>query len=595
MVRPFVRHLPAVVFFCLSTAVMVFPVLQNLGGGTAGWEGDNLHSIRQMWWVKHALIDLHISPFFDPSSYYPAGHPTANGTLIPATTFLGMPLTVIWGPVVAYNVMLLFSFVMTGLGTYFWVARLTSSRAAGLVAGTVAAFLPYRFAHLPGHLHMMTTQWIPWCLYAFERFRDSKRLTWGLALGLTGALVALSSWYYAYSAALLLPVYAVARTRPWREYWRNPAVWRGLAAAGLVCLIIVAPFLLPYARLLLQGGLDQGLGQMESWSLNFYDFFLPNRLHPLWGEQVARWFPQQGAQWVERGVALGYVAAALAVLGLAVRGSASGSRRRALVALVVVWLLSYAIALGPTLHSGDRQIQLPVPLPVSHLLDRALSVFPSLTAVRAELSEHQTTIVPLPSAFLFLFVPVTSAMRVMARFGMWTGLMTAALAGWGTLVLVRGAHARFGNGRFIRPSAVGAVVVVVLFESWSVVTTLPITPRPVDLWLARQPTQKVIVELPVQQALRPFQDYYRTVHQQATVFGPAGDAFHTAARVERIQALEDFPSAASVEALRSWSVDYVLFTPSEIPGWPAFRQSVDVTPGLRFNRTVGNVWIYGLE
>ena len=41
--------------------------------------------------------------------------PTASSF---ATTVPAIPITMLWGPVVAYNVTLLFTFVMTGFGTY---------------------------------------------------------------------------------------------------------------------------------------------------------------------------------------------------------------------------------------------------------------------------------------------------------------------------------------------------------------------------------------------------------------------------------------------------------------------------------------------
>jgi hypothetical protein len=580
------RHLLAALFFCATTLLMVFPVASNISGGTVGWEGDNLFCIRQFWWIKHAVLDLNRSPFFDPYSYYPEGYEVARSVMFPVSTFPAVPITALWGPVVAYNLTLLFTFVMMGLGTYFWVRRLTSSRSAALVAGTIAAFLPYRFAHLPGHLHMMSTQWIPWCLYAFERYRDDPRPRWGAVLGVAAALVALSDWYYAYSASILLPVYALLRARPWSEFWGRLEWWRGLGLAACISSLLVLPFALPYARLRAEGQLDRGIGELEFWSLNFYDFFLPNRLNPWWGDWVVRWFPQQASQWVERGVSLGYTAIALALVPLVFR-----RRGRAVAALAGVWLVSYSIALGPTLHSGDRQVRIPVPLVVSHGLDRAFSGVPSLDAVRAEMLEQQAIPIPLPSFFLYLFVPLTSGMRVMARVGVWTGVMTAALAGWGTLLVVQAMlrwRARPPGLRFV---FLAIVLAAVLFESWSTMARISLSPRPVDHWLARQPGA-VVVELPVDQALRPFQDYYKTVHRQATVFGPVGEAFFPDARAERSEVLKSFPSPESLAALRSWDVTHLLLTPVQIPDWPAFSAAVSATQGLYLEGTFGDVQVY---
>jgi hypothetical protein len=583
------RHSAVALLFCVLTVVMLFPIARDLSGRTIGWEGDNTFYIRQFWWMKHALVDLRVSPFLDRSTFYPAGHEVANGELSPANTIPAVPLTMAGGPVLAYNVTLLFTFAMTAFGTYLWVLSLTGSIPGSILAGIIAGFLPYRFAHVVGHLPMVSTQWVPFALYAFERFLRRKTLLGGVALGIFVALVALSSWYYAYAIALMLPLYALVRSWPWRERW-DADWWRGLAVAGIAAAVLTMPFALPYMQLRSQGGLVRDLAMMESWSINFYDFFLPNRLNPAFAAFVLKWFPREGALWVECGVALGYTALALALVAVAAR-----RRNGAMAALLVVWIVSYAIALGPTLHSGDRQVLLPVPLPVVALAAKVLGLFGSLEPARAELLARQSLAIPLPSMFMFVFVPMTSGMRCMSRFGMWTGLMTAGLAGWGTAVVLealrRRAVSRRVAGNVLAVVLVAGLGALVLAESYSRNPTIALRPRDVDLWLARQ-GEAAITEMPVDQALRPFQDYYKTVHGQPTVFGPIGDSFYPPFFAQRKAVLSDFPSDRSLAWLRSWHVRYVLLTPPNIPDWPALKLQVNAQPALRFDREIGGVLVY---
>ncbi len=583
--REWARHLGALTLFTLLTAVMAFPLVRDPVTSTAGGEGDNAFCIRQFWWMKHAIVDLGISPFRDPTTYYPVGHAVTNGELFPATTFPAIPITMLWGPVVAYNVTLLLTFVLTGFGTYLWTNRLTGSTGGAIVAGIVAAFLPYRFAHVHGHLHMVSTHWVPFAFLAFDRFLDRKSAARAAVFGVCAAMVALSSWYYAYAAGLMLPLYALVRSRPWREHWTG-AWWRGLAIAAMTAAVLVLPFLMPYLQLRSRGGLTRGIVEMEFWSINFYDFMLPNLLNPLWRGFVERWFPVEAAQWVERGMSLGYTALTLSLVAVAL-----GRRHRAMPALFVVAAVSFAIALGPTLHSGDRQILLPVPLPMVALAAKALSWFPSLEPVRAQILAQQTLPIPMPSMFLFVFVPMTTGMRVMARFGVWTGLMTAVLAGWGVSMILNRLRER---GRWLPAAAVTALAALVLLESYSQVAVMPLRPRAVDVWLSQQPPVTV-VELPLEQASRPLQDYYKTVHGQRTVFGPIGDGFMPPILKRRRAALADFPSEASVAAMRAWGVNFVLLTPSEIPDWPAFRERVSATPGLRLHHELDGVQVWAVH
>ena len=345
------RHLPALLLFGVLTGVLAFPLLASLRTAIPGWEGDNLYYVRSIWWMKHALVDLRISPFFDPTSYYPVGQQTGRSEMSAANTVPVLPVTLAFGPVVAYNVVLLFSFVATGFFTYLWVGHLTGRRSAGLLAGTVAAFLPLRFAHLVGHLPQVTTQWVPFSLYAFELFLERHTLRRAALLGLGVGLVVLGCWYYGYALALMFPIYAVLRTWPDRAVWRRAAWWRGVLASAALALVLVLPFLAPMLRLHEAGQLKRSLAEMDSWSLNPYDFFLPNLLHPVWGETASAAFPRQRALWVEQGVALGTVAALTALVGLV-----SGRPRRSVAALLrgVAGVLSDRPRSDPALPRSDR-------------------------------------------------------------------------------------------------------------------------------------------------------------------------------------------------------------------------------------------------
>jgi hypothetical protein len=581
-------HGAALVLFSALTVLLAFPVVSQLGSAVPGWEGDNLQFVRSVWWVEHALLDLHIAPFFDPTSFHPVGEHIARSEMTPVNTFLAVPITALWNAQAAYSVMILFSFVATAMGAYFWVLQLTGRRSAGIVAGAIAGFLPLRFAHMLGHLPEITTQWVPWTLFAFERFLERRTQGRAAVLGIFVALVALACWYYGHALALMLPVYAVARTWRSRDVWRDPAWWRGIGISVAVAAVLVMPFVIPAARLHAGGELRRRIADMDAWSINPYDFFLPNLWHPLWGAAGRLRFPVQGSMWVERGIVFGYVACAAAVLGLA-----RGQPRRIVRMLFVVWCVSYLIALGPSLHFHDHPVLLPLPTWMVSAADGALGVLGALSGqgqgLRAEIVTTGHTPVFLPSFFLYYLFPLTSSMRTMSRFGLWTNMLTAALAAFGAIVAMDWVSRR--RGRTAGHIVAGALVAAVAFESLTVIPMMPLAPRPVDRWLATEPPDAVVVELPVDQATRMFQNYYATVHGRSMVFGWNGDSFPPPEYAARVAALTEFPSPQSVAFLRSIGATHVLVTPSQIPDWPAYDAKLNV-PGLRYDRDVGGVRVY---
>jgi hypothetical protein len=575
----------ALAYFCLVTAVLLHPVTVAGGRAVPGWAGDNLFYVRHLWWMKHALLDLHVAPFVDRTAHDPIGQNLARGEMSAANTIPALPLTALGGPALAYNVVVLFSFVATGFATCLWVESLTGRLAAGLLAGTIAAFLPFRFAHLAGHLPQLTTQWMPAALYAFERLRERPVLSRAITLGVMLALVVLGSWYYGYSLALLLPLYAVMRCREWPALWREAAWWRMLAMSVAVALALVAPFLVPMLQLSSAGVLHRSLREMQFWALNPYDAFLPNLLHPLWGERVARLFPAQGAGAVERTHALGYASVLLAALGLW-----RWRRRRpaTVLALAAVWAASYAIALGPFLVVGDRMVRVPVPPAVARSVAGLLPAADRSPEVLASIASAGVP-VPLPSAALYAVVPFTSAMRVMARFSFWTGLMTAGLAGFGLLSLASAAEGRFG------PRAAGAVcaiaVSLVLLESASRVPMLRLPERAVDAWLAAQGDDVVVADLPAGPQRYAFLNYWATRHGRRGLLG-WGASFPERVERERQGRLKLFPDPSALAFLKDSTATHLLVTPAGFAEWPRAQAALAADPHFVAVTVVGGVHVF---
>ena len=106
----------------------------------------------------------------------------------------------------AYNLLLLSGFALSGAAMFLLVRSLTQHTGAALVAGFVFAFLPYRYMHY-AHLELQMAQWMPLCLWALHRTISAGRIRDGLLTGLFLALQTLSSFYYGiFFATYLVPV-----------------------------------------------------------------------------------------------------------------------------------------------------------------------------------------------------------------------------------------------------------------------------------------------------------------------------------------------------------------------------------------------------
>jgi hypothetical protein len=178
----------------------------------------------------------------------PAFHPLpdalafSENLLLPAA--VAAPLQVAGGPVLAYNLALLGSLLLSGLGAYLLVRRASGDRLAAFVAGAYFAAGPHRWTRL-SHLHAQVTVFLPLALLALDRFWERRTLRRAVAVGLALALQGLASVYLgAITAAALAVAVGVALFGGLRA--RDLA---RLAAAFLLAAAILWPVVSPYLRM----------------------------------------------------------------------------------------------------------------------------------------------------------------------------------------------------------------------------------------------------------------------------------------------------------------------------------------------------------
>ena len=107
---------------------------------------------------------------------------------------------------------------------FLFVREITGSARAGLVAGLIYAFAPYRVPQF-SHLQVMSSQWMPFVLYGLRRYFDSRRAM--PLFGAGAALVAqnLSNGYF----CVLCPVRAAyALFEIASRAWTDVRVWVAL-------------------------------------------------------------------------------------------------------------------------------------------------------------------------------------------------------------------------------------------------------------------------------------------------------------------------------------------------------------------------------
>jgi hypothetical protein len=166
-------NLLILLFFTLITLGLTHPLVFNITHAIPGDWGDPLLNTWILAWDIHKITSNPMG-FWDANIFYPHSNTLAYSEHLFASALLALPIMVIAkNPILAYNFVFFLSFILSGFGMYLLVYYLTRNRWAGLIAGTIFAFTPYRFSHL-GHLQILTTQWMPYTfLYMHKLFDDT--------------------------------------------------------------------------------------------------------------------------------------------------------------------------------------------------------------------------------------------------------------------------------------------------------------------------------------------------------------------------------------------------------------------------------------
>jgi hypothetical protein len=362
---------------------MTWPLAAQLSTHAAGSGNDMWIYHWGNWWVRKVLTEggrLYWTPYM----FYPQGVSLTWYAFSWLNTAIWLPLQALIGPLAAYNVTVLLSYLISAFTAYLLAQELTGSRWAAFVAGLIFAFYPARNSY-HSHLSFLSVQWIPLCALFLIRISRQGRLRDGLGAGISLALCGLSG-----ERLLLLTLFWAALWLSYslvfeRSCWSNETV-KALLLAAVTCILIAGPLLAP----LVSGFFDPDISQDLTASTptekrtDLLAYFVPSRYHPLLSQKtVFKGLYKDVVNFWERSASVGY--GALVLVGWAVWRRWREARPWALAALIFA-----VLALGSTLEFNGHEL---IPLPY-----RLLTFTPLSTAVRNP--ERFNIILALPIAVL---------------------------------------------------------------------------------------------------------------------------------------------------------------------------------------------------
>ena len=266
----------AALFYAACAIVQTWPLVTHVSNVIPSDPGDPVLNTWIVWWNAHAV------PFTAEWWNAPAFWPS-TGALAFSEGLLGLsPITtpIQWlggSAVTAYNVAFLLTFPLSALAAHALVLRLTGRHDAGVIAGLVYGFNPFRTAHFP-QIQVMTSYWMPLALLALHEYVGSRKARWLWLFGIAWLMQALSAGYYLLFFPILLGLWTV-----WFALSRSTIrTFTAIATAFLIASLPLIPLLWTYRRIHAAFNFQRNLGEVSAFSADVMSLLDASPLLKFW-------------------------------------------------------------------------------------------------------------------------------------------------------------------------------------------------------------------------------------------------------------------------------------------------------------------------
>ena len=321
--------------FAVLAALHTWPLASAPGTLSRNDTSDTVLHEWIMAWVAHQIVvnPLHL---FDANIFFPERYTLAYSDHLFVQSMMGAPM--LWAgasPVLVHNLVLMAGLALTGWTTCLVVRRWTGSWVGGVVSGCLLAFNAFTLTRLP-QIQDLHFEFFPLTLLALDRLLTTPRTRHAMALALWFVLQALTGTYLMVFTAISLVAAAAARPLDWVGDRFREVAPRALGAAA-IAIVVLLPFLLPYAHASETVGLGRSLEETQRYSAQWTDYLVaPGTLYFEWLGWGRRF-------WEGDALFPGVTALLLASIGLLSHG---WSDRRARM-VFVLGLTAFALSFGP--------------------------------------------------------------------------------------------------------------------------------------------------------------------------------------------------------------------------------------------------------
>lgn len=592
-----------------------------------------------IFWGAHALttdpLHLHHTNMFHPEKWT-----FAYSDIELSHSLLMMPVILAFrNPVLTYNLLLLLSMVLGGLGFFLLARDLTGHRGAALLGAAFFVFNPAVFGRFL-QIQLFCGHWMPWLAWATLRWLrglESEGGNWRWAFGtvIFYCLNALSGSHYAVFGTALVAGLVLYEALIHR-LWAKTRFWLQCIAMTASVLVVLVPVFWPY--LIVESELAaqrvSTVSALEAGSAGPLELFSSNSRLYRWLRESFGWPLASIKRWPRSFLFPGASILALAAIGFITRREKGADDSRTGLMRWLAWALDFAALAAAwsalvVAFTGSRSLVLlifTVPakpaivfpaIAVAAVVSRLLispmratdHIFVALTRfvrkrVRSSVSQLFWLLLFIfsllaalgPAAGMYHLIarlPLIKMIRVPGRFMILATFALAVLASFGAAAIARRQAGR-------KKTVVVMCIVTVLFAAESFYFPLhvrPFDPEPPPLysWLGEREGDFAVAEYPIypkDYGISARQVYYSIYHWKKLLVGYSG--YQSGENVSRLRRLDAaFPDNRCLDELEGLSVRYVVVFEGRVgpATLAAVREQGRLVPVRRF----GSLAVYRLR
>lgn len=352
--------------------LLTWPMALHPTGGVYGFGNDQFGGLWNAHWINHVYWsggNEHLSR----SLGYPDGFPFDERFIQPLDRLMAILFGGVNGGMLALNVQTFASFILAGATAYALGRYLSGSRYGGAIAGVVFTAAPFHVAMSLQYPSMATIQWCPLYLLALIATLRTRRLRDAALLGLTLALIWISSYYYGwFTIWITLTILAIVAIRELIVAVRARRAFQALsvgvrftATRGAVALgafgLVVIPLLLPLIRDVRShpGQYARSASDVYQSNVKPWQYVLPPADNPLLG-RLSRGFIEAHTGILpiyEQAVYIGIVPAIFAIIAFVWRRRTTSAARYSAAPLFAASLVAVALSFGTSVPRWPFQTQ----------------------------------------------------------------------------------------------------------------------------------------------------------------------------------------------------------------------------------------------